>query len=192
MRRSVRLWLVFSAAGASLLGPVWSSALPRDQTGLEQFLAGVKTFAKLRDTLRAEVPPLHGKDQPEQIQKHRQFLAERIQEARKDAKAGDIFTEDAQKEFRIIMQKAFSGKHARSTSRTIAQGNPVDLHLQINQPYPEQVPVTTMPVGLLQRFPKLPKGLEYRIVGNDLILLDLESRLVIDIFRGALPDLPHS
>jgi len=47
-----------------------------------------------------------------------------------------------------------------------------------------------VPPTLLQHFPKLPKKIEYRIVGNDLVLEDTESHLVIDIFPGAFPNAP--
>jgi len=64
------------------------------------------------------------------------------------------------------------------------------LDLYVNKPYPEKIPITTMPPTLLQRLPKLPKRIEYRVVGEDLVLEDMESRLVIDIFSGAFPNAP--
>ena len=64
------------------------------------------------------------------------------------------------------------------------------MDLYVNKPYPEKIPITTMPPTLLQRLPKLPKRIEYRVVGEDLVLEDMESRLVIDIFSGAFPNAP--
>lgn len=153
-----------------------------------EFSAQVNGYAKLRDAQRSGIPALHKRATAEEIQKHQQALAEKIQEARKDAKAGDIFTKDSQTAFRRVIDKAYSGKHARKIEKTIVQGEPVKLDLFINKPYPARVPITTVPPTLLQRFPRLPKKIEYRVVGNDLVLQDTESRLVIDIFSGAFPD----
>lgn len=86
-----------------------------------------------------------------------------------------------------MIERAYSGKHARKIEKTIVQGEPVKLDLYINKPYPAQMPITTVPPTLLQRFPRLPKKIEYRLVGDDLALQDTESRLVIDIFSGAFP-----
>lgn len=152
-----------------------------------EFIAQVNNYAKLRDSLRSGIPALHKKATAEEIQKHQQTLAEKIQEARKDAKPGDIFTAGSQKEFRRVIERAYSGKHARKIEKTIVQGEPVKLDLYINKPYPAQMPITTVPPTLLQRFPRLPKKIEYRLVGDDLALQDTESRLVIDIFSGAFP-----
>jgi hypothetical protein len=44
-----------------------------------------------------------------------------------------------------------------------------------------------MPPTLLQKLPKLPKELEYRIVGHNLVLLDTEPNLVVDVLSNAIP-----
>src|SRR5262249_33295166 len=135
-------------------------------------------------------PPAAKKATAEQIQTHQEMLAAKIQEARKDAKPGDIFTPESKKAFRGEIDRAYSGERAKTIDRTIVQGEPVKLDLYVNKPYPEKLPLTTVPPTLLQRFPKLPKRIEYRIVGEDLVLEDTESHLVIDIFSGALPNAP--
>jgi len=184
--------------GAAILGlSLQAGAVRAQQEAKEgkeerfrEFTAQVNNYAKLRDSQRSGIPALHKKDTAEQIQKHRQTLAEKMQQVRKDAKPGDIFTADSQKEFRQVIERAYSGKHARKIEKTIVQGEPVKLDLYINKPYPAHVPTTTVPPTLLQRFPRLPKKIEYRIVGDDLVLQDTESGLVIDIFAGAFPNQP--
>ena len=44
-----------------------------------------------------------------------------------------------------------------------------------------------VPPGLLLTLPELPKGLEYRFVGRDLILLDTEPGLIVDFIPEVLP-----
>ena len=51
--------------------------------------------------------------------------------------------------------------------------NPVGLRRVVNGRYPDNVPVSTMPPPVLQTLPKLSEGLEYRFVGDDLIILDV-------------------
>jgi len=158
-----------------------------------EFLQKVNEYAKLRDSLRSGVSTVSKQDTAEQLVKHQEMLAQKIAEARQVAKPGDVFTPDSQNAFRHAIAKAHSGQHARKIERTLAQGEPVKLDLYVNKPYPEKMPVTTVPPTLLQHFPKLPKNIEYRIVGADLVLQDTESHLVIDIFSGAFPNAPpHS
>jgi hypothetical protein len=160
------------------------------QTRFREFLEKVNEYDKLRNTMRVGVPGADKKATAEQIQKHQEMLAQKIQDGRKDAKQGDVFTLDSQKAFRRAIDRAYSGKRAKKIERTLAQGEPVKLDLYINKPYPERIPTTTVPPTLLQHFPKLPRKIEYRIVGNDLVLEDTESHLVIDIFSGAFPNAP--
>jgi hypothetical protein len=155
-----------------------------------EFLARVNEYDKLRNSVRGRIPDAGKRATAEQIQKHQEMLAEKIQDARKDARQGDVFTADSQVAFRRAIDRAYSGKRANKIERTLVQGEPVKLDLYINKPYPEKIPATTVPPTLLQHFPKLPKKIEYRIVGNDLVLEDTESQLVIDIFPGAFPNAP--
>lgn len=160
------------------------------QQRFREFLAKVSEYDKLRNAMRDGVPGADKKATAEQIQKHQEMLAQKIQDGRKEAKQGDVFTPDSQRAFRHAIERAYSGKRAKKIDRTIVQGEPVKLDLYINKPYPEKIPTTTVPPTLLQHFPKLPKKIEYRIVGNDLVLEDTESHLVIDIFSGAFPNAP--
>lgn len=156
----------------------------------KEFLAKVNEYDKLRNSQRGGIPPAGKRATAEEIQKHQETLAAKIEETRKDAKQGDIFTTGSQKAFRQAIDRAYSGRRAKKIDRTIVQGEPVKLDLFVNKPYPEKIPTTTVPPTLLQHFPKLPKNIEYRIVGNDLVLQDTESHLIIDIFQGAFPNSP--
>lgn len=160
------------------------------QERFKEFLDKVNEYDKLRNSLRGGIPAVGKKASAEEIHKHQQLLAAKIEETRSDAKKGDIFTPDSQKAFRHAIDSAHSGQRAKKIDRTIVQGEPLKLDLFVNKPYPEKIPATTVPPTLLQHFPKLPKKIEYRIVGDDLVLEDTESRLVIDIFQGAFPNAP--
>jgi hypothetical protein len=53
--------------------------------------------------------------------------------------------------------------------------------------YPENVPVTTVPPQILQILPRLPAELEYRFLGDRLILFDRHAHLIPDFMNDAVP-----
>ena len=187
--------LLMAGAGSMACGQTEAEAVQEKgphgkQERFREFLAKVNEYDKLRNSVRGGIPDAGKRATAEQIQKHQALLAAKIQDARKDAKQGDVFTADSQAAFRRAIDRAYSGKRAKKIERTLVQGEPVKLDLYINKPYPEKIPTTTVPPTLLQHFPKLPKKIEYRIVGDDLVLEDTESQLVIDIFPSAFPNAP--
>jgi len=61
------------------------------------------------------------------------------------------------------------------------------MELQINESYPEKVPLQSTPPTLLMNLPELPKGLEYRILGRELVLRDSDANIIVDYVPNALP-----
>ena len=50
-----------------------------------------------------------------------------------------------------------------------------------------------MPAALLSSLPPLPEGLEYHFVGNALMLLDTNARMVVDVMVDILVETnPHT
>lgn len=174
--------------------PAWSqnTASAKDQSavsaGYKEFLDRVQSYVSLRKTIESTLPPLKPTDLPELISAHQQALARKIREARTNAKRGDIFTDNARRAFRDSVRNEFQGANARNARTTIRQGAPLkEIHLHVNEPYPDGVPFTTVPPTLLLKFPKLPDQVAYRIVGRDLILVDVEANLVIDMIPEIIP-----
>ncbi len=159
-----------------------------DSPALNDFLARVNAYVKLRNDLEGSLPALKPTDQPEQLVERQQALAKKIAEAREKAERGDIFTREARKEFRRILRQEFQGPEARRARKTIRQGEPLPvMHLRVNQVYPEKVPLTTVPPTLLLKLPALPKEVAFRIVGRDLVLHDVKANLIVDFIHEALP-----
>jgi hypothetical protein len=174
--------------------PAWSqnTASAKDQSdvsaGYKEFLDRVQSYVSLHKTIESTLPPLKPTDLPELISAHQQALARKIREARTNAKRGDIFTDNARRAFRDSVRNEFQGANARNARTTIRQGAPLKkIHLHVNEPYPDGVPFTTVPPTLLLKFPKLPDQVAYRIVGRDLILVDVEANLVIDTIPEIIP-----
>jgi hypothetical protein len=160
----------------------------RQEAGFNDFLARVDAYVKLHKSVASTLPALKPTPEPELIAAHQQALARKIREARPHAKRGDVFSDQARDAFRYVVGEEFRGPHGHRARRTIQQGEPLsNVHLQVNQPYPDGVPYTTLPPTLLLKFPKLPDVVAYRVVGADLLLLDAEANLVVDRIPGIIP-----
>ena len=79
----------------------------------------------------------------------------------------------------------FSRPDGKAVRSSILDENPVGTAVRINGPYPDVIPLTTMPPQVLEVLPKLPKDLEYRFVGSRLILFDAHAHMVIDYVDNA-------
>ncbi len=65
--------------------------------------------------------------------------------------------------------------------------NPQGVRVRVNERYPDTVPFASMPPQVLSMLPKLPLELEYRFIGERLILLDVHAHLIVDFIDNALP-----
>jgi hypothetical protein len=154
---------------------------------LHEFSNLVQAYVTLHRKQESSLPPLKQTPEPAKIVEHQQLLASKIRSARANAAEGEIFTADVGRALLPIIRRHFQGPYARPAQLTIRQGNPVKLHLSVNEAYPEGLPWTTVPPSLLQNLPRLPHEVEYRIVDRDLILWDVKANLVVDILRQAIP-----
>ena len=159
-----------------------------DAAGFKEFSSRVQAYVKVQKTVESSLPALKSTDLPEIITAYEQALARKIREARPHAKAGDIFTPAAREAFRHASRAALEGPHSAS-SRAYMQPhapNP-SMRLVVNGIYPDTEPITALPPELLAAFPPLPAEVAYRVVGRTLIVVDVKSRLVVDIARLILP-----
>jgi hypothetical protein len=161
------------------------SSKPQDQTaqandlaGFKEFTLRVQAYIKLHKTVESSLPSLSPTDLPEMITAHQQALARKIREARPHAKAGDVFTSAADEAFRHAAHAVLEGPHT-ATSRA---------YMQPGAPSPD-MRVTVSP-ELLAAFPPLPAEVAYGIVGRTLILIDVQSRLIVDVARLVVPPAP--
>ena len=115
-------------------------------------------------------------------------LQQRIEQNRAGAKQGDIFDPQVSDYFRKQIATALKGASGKRVMASLKHAEPVkQVDVEVNKPYPDGVPLQSMPPTLLMVLPKLPKELEYRIVGRSLVLLDTEPNLVVDILPNAIP-----
>jgi len=188
---SFLLIAAFLTAGGTLArqGAASEKQRKEDAEGFKEFMDRVQDYVKLHRKVEATLPPLNQKEElPEMLAAHQQALARKIREARPNAKRQDIFTHESQEAFRNAIRSTFQGPEADHARATLEQGAPLkQVRLSVNQVYPNEIPYTTVPPTLLQKLPKLPDEVEYRIVERDLILLDVKANLVVDVLREILP-----
>jgi hypothetical protein len=158
-----------------------------EKQAVAEFETRVADHATLHQKLEATLPALPDKATPEQIDRHQQALVALITTARKDAKRGDFFTPGMEALVRRSLAALVAGPDGASHRATIMDENPGPLDINVNDPYPDVAPVSSMPVHLLETLPKLPADLEYRFLGRHLVLVCTPARIVLDLTPNVLP-----
>ena len=169
-----------------LVGPL----TPADAQALATMTDPLKRYVDLHLKLERSLPALPQDATPQQIDTHQRALQTLMQQARGAAKPGEIFTLEAQPVIKRLLDTVFGGPDGKELKASIMDENPVDpvaLKVTVNSRYPDSVPLTTIPPQVLQTLPELAEDLEYRVLGDWLILLDAHSHTVADFIEDALP-----
>jgi hypothetical protein len=183
--------LVFSALVIPcLLGQTPAPPLTdQDAQAVKIFADGVQQYMTVQKNVEASLRPLKPTNDPVRISEYEHALARKLAEARRGAKQGDIFTRQVTRYFLRVIRSEFLGPEAPLARKTIRQDDPAIVfhRLEVNDVYPENLPLTNMPPTLLSKLPPLPQNLTYRIVGHDLTLKDSKSGLIVDLIPNAIP-----
>ncbi len=154
---------------------------------VEEFTARVKEYAALHQKIEGTLPKLPDKPTPQQIDFKQRELGRLIKQARVKAKQGDVFTPTMQAYARQQLLKVFSGPEGAARLASVMDENPIGTKIAVNDRYPDSIPLSTMPPEVLQVLPKMPEELEYRFVGDSLVILDPHAHLIVDYVPAALP-----
>jgi hypothetical protein len=154
---------------------------------LAEFMVRINEYVALHKKHEDTLPRIGDKASPQEMDRHQRALLALISKARAGAKQGDIFTPPVQVFIRTVTRRAFSGPDGKNLVGMIMDENPVGLKIAVNQKYPTEVPLSTMPPDVLAALPKLPEDLEYRFVGDRLILYDVHAQMVVDWVDNVLP-----
>jgi len=169
-----------AAVPGTASSPAQAQPVNEDAKALAGFLDRVNQYVALHMKLENTLPKLSKESTPQQVDSHQRQFAKLIQDARKDAKQGDIFTPESQAVVKKLISRIFSGSDGASLKASIMDENPGVPNLKVNARYPDEIPVSTIPPQLLQGLPKLPEEMEYRFVGNNLILMDTHAHIIAD------------
>ncbi len=158
-----------------------------DKDVVNEFESSVKKYLDLRKT-EAGKPLRRPTNSPEKLSEKRNDMAEKIRSLRPYAKQGDIFTPEVAAYFRRQIAATLAGPQGQKIRASLKHAEPVpNLTMKVNQSYPEHVPLQSTPPSLLLNLPSLPKELEYRIVGRDLVLHDVPPNIIVDFIPNAIP-----
>jgi hypothetical protein len=161
---------------------------PSDANALATMNGRLREYIDLHLKLERSMPALPTDATPQQIDQQQRGLEQKVREARAGAKPGDIFTPEARPVILRLLATVFSGADGRELKASIMDENPVGTAVAVNARYPDTVPLSTVPPEVLQTLPKLSEDLEYRFLGNRLILLDTHAHIIADYIDNALPD----
>ena len=163
---------------------------PADAGVLATMNERVKAYVNLHREIEKSLPPLPQDATQAQIVQNQRVFEERVRKARATAKQGDIFIPEARPIIKRLLAHVFGGPDGQELKASIMDENTVDpvaLKLAVNGRYPDTVPLTTIPPQVLQTLPELTEDLEYRFIGDWLILLDTHAHLIADYIDNALP-----
>lgn len=155
---------------------------------LEDFQHRIDDYAALHRRIEGELPALPKEASPTQIDQHQREFGRRMAGARAGARHGDLMTPAMQTLVRRHLAQVFSGKDSADLKGSVMDENPAGLEVSVNERYPDEVPLSTMPPEVLQMLPKMPQGLEYRFVGRNLVIMDEPAHLIADFVSGAIPE----
>jgi hypothetical protein len=163
-----------------------SQGAGQDDATVKDFESRVAKYLELRKKEAGSAP--RPTNSPEKIVESQEDLATKVKALRMDAKQGDIFTPEIAEYFRRQISATLAGDSGHKIRASLRHAEPVHaLSLQVNQTYPQGIPLQSTPPTLLMNLPRLPKELEYRIVGHNLVLHDIAPNIVVDFISDAIP-----
>lgn len=144
-------------------------------------------YVELHRKLEAQLPKLPTEATPQQIDTNQRALEKMVRDARRSAKQGDIFAPEAREVIVRLLATVFGGPDGKQLKASVLDETPSGVKIAVNGRYPDTVPVSTVPPQVLQTLPKLAEEMEYRFVGDALILLDVHAHVIADYIPDALP-----
>ena len=179
------------ALSALCLGPGVNAAAPQADPGVVAFQRQADAYAFLHRRLERQLPPVEVNADPETFRRAVATMAHAIRAARPEARQGDVFNPDVQRTIRDRIAGALRANGLTPADVRAAERHdgvaPEALQLRVNGPFP-WAPSTAMLPSILGVLPALPPELQYRMVGRDLVLVDVHASLVVDILPQALAD----
>ena len=187
--RLITFSLLASATGAFAAPAVQVSVTSEDSAALQQWALGIENYLVIREQAAQIAPPPRFPMSAAELLRAEDAFAAEIRARRGRAREGDLFTFDVRRTFRKVIAQTLSEHQIASAdliARVWSDIVPRASRPAVNRRFPWQLGLD-MPPCVLAALPQLPKEIQYRLVGHDLILFDLDANLVIDILREALP-----
>ena len=155
---------------------------------LVDFQNRLQKYLQLRAQLADKLKPLSPTASAADLAARQGSLAAALRDVRKDARHGDLISPVVAEQIRKAADAYFRGKDP-STTRAVFEEVPENVRPLVNRTVPDGAALATVPPLLLNALPRLPEGLQYRFVARHIVLVDADTRLIMDYVQNALP--PH-
>ena len=159
-----------------------------EAVALAEFQDRLQKYLQLRQRLADKLKPLSSTASASQLVTEQESLAAALRDVRRGARPGDLIPPAVADQIRRTVVEYFRGKDG-STTRAVFEEVPEGLRPVVNRTYPETAAFATVPAILLNNLPRLPDNLQYRFVGRHIVLVDGDTRLMMDYIVNGLP--PH-
>ena len=176
-----------SRADEARTGPSVGPPATAAQSPDLEFANRLDAYLQLRAELVAKHRPLEETDDAAELVVRQQALAAAIQEARSEARQGDLIPRPVATRIRAIVVADLRQRNPEAREASIDEVP--DGVLTINRGYPTDAALPTVPPLLLMKLPPLPDNLQYRFVDRHVVILDGDTHIILDYVANVLP--PH-
>lgn len=173
--------VAFAVAGSA-------ETLDARQAPLQQFTTSIQQYVQLHRQIERQLPPLRARSDAQEIAESSNAMASALQTVRASAREGDIFTSAVGALLRSRIAEALDARGFTAEQVIAASLEEADEEAPlpaVNGRFPWTRGAEMFPC-VLNALPDLPDELQYRIVGRDLVLIDVHANLVVDILRDAV------
>jgi hypothetical protein len=176
----------------ALTATVTHAQVPEPLRSIIAFDKATQDYVLMHRRLERQVGSIELTTSADEINRKIQQLAAAIRAERPAARQGDLFAPSLSRLLRARIQETlaehrYSVDDARASSRV----DGVDytrVKLQVNETFPWVLGAAMLPC-LIEMLPPLPPELQYRMVDDVLVLIDIHASLIVDILPYALADL---
>jgi hypothetical protein len=179
--------LLVAATAAPLARPHAVRQDDHDHVAYRHLYEEIARYLATHTDLRAEVPGPVPNSSARELNAASDMLANAIRRARPRGRQGDFFDADATRLISERLRAALGAPNAAAALAGIDDERPAALRPQIYLRFPAANEMATMPPSLLRLLPRLPVELEYRIVGEYLVLRDVKAAMILDFIPNAVP-----
>ena len=162
-----------------------------DDEAVQQFQQAADEYVLMHRYLERHLPTRAVTADVETLRQAIAAMAAAIRMARPGAQPGDLFTPAVADVLRYRIARSLQRQgltpfdvRADQLVDTGPVGAPV---LTVNGAFPWKLVAGVNP-AVVRALPPLPPELQYRLVGNDLVLIDVHASLIVDILPYALAD----
>ena len=157
-----------------------------DATSLAEFQSRLQKYVELRQQLAAKLKPLSPTPNAADLAARQESLAAALRTVRNDARQGDTIPPAVAELIRRLVVADFN-RRPPAAKRAVFVEVPERVRPAVNKTLPDAVALATVPPLLLNELPRLPDNLQYRFIGRDVVLLDGDTRLMIDYIPNVFP-----